>query len=384
MKILFTLIHGDYKSSGGSNIAATNLISFLLTKGVEVHAIVRNEGDFKNWMTHNGVYVYVAPHLAFFAIPSINNIYDFFLYPIRVLRNLLYYYPAINDVHKIIKKIKPDIVHSNNSIFSYGYIPAKKENIPHIWHLREYAGCFGQLKPFPSLNSLKRKLRNSYTISVTEDIASYFDCKNSAKDRVIYDSVNNKVGDFCSNKENYFLVVGTITEQKGILDLILGFSKYAKESNKNDLWIVGTGKSYFLSSLQVLVSKLGLNDRVKFLGYRKDVTMLMSKAQALIVSSWVESFGLVTVEAMMCGCLVVGKNVYGTKVLMNNCKGCELPYQTEKELIYNLLEIDRNGIDFYKERLLIAQKTANRLYTSDINNNKVYDFYFEIINKISK
>ena len=54
-------------------------------------------------------------------------------------------------------------------------------------------------------------------------------------------------------------------------------------------------------------------DNVKFLGIRKDIYSLMKNAMALVVSSPSEGFGFITVEAMLNGCLVIGRNTAGTK-----------------------------------------------------------------------
>ena len=44
----------------------------------------------------------------------------------------------------------------------------------------------------------------------------------------------------------------------------------------------------------------------------------MSKALALFVPSSFEGFGFITVEAMFCGCLVIGRNTGGTKEQFDN------------------------------------------------------------------
>lgn len=44
----------------------------------------------------------------------------------------------------------------------------------------------------------------------------------------------------------------------------------------------------------------------------------MSKAQALIVASRFEGFGFITTEAMWNDCLVIGKNIAGTKEQFDN------------------------------------------------------------------
>ena len=105
----------------------------------------------------------------------------------------------------------------------------------------------------------------------------------------------------------------------------------------------------------------------------------MNKAQALIVSSHIESFGLVALEGMMSACLVIGNNVYGTKMLFNNCEGCELPYVGNEELIKRMEEVHKNGSDFYRERVLRAQEIAQELYSLENYGSNIYSFYKAIL-----
>jgi glycosyltransferase involved in cell wall biosynthesis len=59
---------------------------------------------------------------------------------------------------------------------------------------------------------------------------------------------------------------------------------------------------------------LGLNGRVKFMGYvpREDLPALFRGATAFVYPSLLEGFGLPIVEAMACGTPVVASNVWGT------------------------------------------------------------------------
>ena len=55
------------------------------------------------------------------------------------------------------------------------------------------------------------------------------------------------------------------------------------------------------------IGELGLEDRVKYVGYvaDEDLAALYSAAECLALPSWYEGFGIPIVEAMACGCPVV-------------------------------------------------------------------------------
>lgn len=380
MKVLLVLLHGSFKGSGGSSISAKNLLTYLIKKKADVHVIVRNLGDFTDWMQANGITVHVVSTLTFFAYPSFTSLKDKFLYPLILLRNILFTSFSTMAVRKIIRDIRPDIVHSNNSVFVYGYNAAIKENVPHIWHLREYTGTLGGIVPITFMSALKQKLNKSYTISVSADIADHFECDNPNKDIVVFNAFDTyRKKEYSETKGNYFLFVGNLSEAKGVEDVIVSFCKFAQKHKHPDLWLVGDGKEEYKAYLNKIIQSYNVSNRIKFLGYRKDGVELMNKAQALIVSSHIESFGLVALEGMMSACLVIGNNVYGTKMLFNNCEGCELPYVGNEELIKRMEEVHKNGSDFYRERVLRAQEIAQELYSLENYGSNIYSFYKAIL-----
>ena len=78
------------------------------------------------------------------------------------------------NLEDVIKKFNPDIIHTNVSPITIGYRVAKELKIPHVWHIREYLDKDFKIKPFPSMNSLKNKLKNSYSIAITKDVKNHF------------------------------------------------------------------------------------------------------------------------------------------------------------------------------------------------------------------
>lgn len=81
---------------------------------------------------------------------------------------------------------------------------------------------------------------------------------------------------------------------------------------KTYLWqldFVGDGP--LMGEMQALASQLGLDERVRFLGARRDVAALLSAAQIfLLISNW-EGFPRSILEAMRAGLPVVASNVGG-------------------------------------------------------------------------
>jgi glycosyltransferase involved in cell wall biosynthesis len=83
------------------------------------------------------------------------------------------------------------------------------------------------------------------------------------------------------------------------------------------LWVAGEGPD--LAPLQALARSLGIEDRVRFIGYLADPGPLYLAADALIVPSlWNEAFGRVVVEALGWGTPVIATAVGGMRELFED------------------------------------------------------------------
>ncbi|MEH0293462.1 glycosyltransferase family 4 protein [Agrobacterium sp. CCNWLW71] len=87
------------------------------------------------------------------------------------------------------------------------------------------------------------------------------------------------------------------------------------------------GQEAYEARIREQASSLGLDGRVRFLGFRSDVPELMAAMDAVAHTSIVaEPFGRVVVEAMMCGCPVVATRGGGvTEIIRDGETGLLVP-----------------------------------------------------------
>jgi glycosyltransferase involved in cell wall biosynthesis len=108
-------------------------------------------------------------------------------------------------------------------------------------------------------------------------------------------------------KENHFLYVGQLENQKGIRILIEEFALACKKNAGLILKIAGTGAE--AAFLQQRVKQLSLENNIIFLGWINNLETLYAECTALIFTSiGLESFGLVITEAMSYARAVIGSN----------------------------------------------------------------------------
>jgi glycosyltransferase involved in cell wall biosynthesis len=117
-------------------------------------------------------------------------------------------------------------------------------------------------------------------------------------------------------------VVGRLDEKKGQLEVIRAISM-VKESNKN-LHIVFIGDKTkneadeYVQRLNEAIEQEQLHEIVSFLPHQSNMQKLYGAFDLVIVPSWEETFGTVTIEAMASGVPVIGSNTAGTAEILEN------------------------------------------------------------------
>lgn len=151
-----------------------------------------------------------------------------------------------------------------------------------------------------------------------------------------------------SSKGDVFKIISVCNLQKlKNLDVVL----YAlAELDKNIPWIytiVGEGSEK--ENLEQLISKLGLSKNVRMLGYkmRKECIDLMRSSNVFIMPSAPETFGLAYLEAMACGCIVVGAKNWGIDgVIINGNNGYLVEPRNSNDIVNVINKVIRHSQEF--------------------------------------
>lgn len=103
------------------------------------------------------------------------------------------------------------------------------------------------------------------------------------------------------------LSIGEMIERKNHEVIVRAL---AKVQNPNVYYAI-CGKGPLREHLEQLANELGVGDRVKFLGFRKDIPELCNTADISAFPSRIEGLGLAGIEAMAAGVPLVSSNVHG-------------------------------------------------------------------------
>lgn len=236
---------------------------------------------------------------------------------------------AYLQCRKMIKSIKPDVIHS------------------HMVHANIFARLLRLTMPIQRLictahstneggkaRMLAYRLTDrlaDMSTNVSQKAAEIFIQSKAAKrERMIavYNGIDTDRFTFSSDARNrlrnqlhiaedipLLITIGRLTPAKDYPNLLNAFARINPAHNAK-LAIVGEGP--LKSELQTLSQKLGIADRVYWLGMQKNVAEWLSAGDIFVLSSEWEGFGLVVAEAMACGRVVVATDAGGISEVMGS------------------------------------------------------------------
>lgn len=181
--------------------------------------------------------------------------------------------------------------------------------------------------------TLKRIYHITCPTKATMELIKKHKLSNSEKISVLYDPIiSNK---FIINKKkekfdegtikvkNFYLAIGRLTKQKNFGFLINVFSEFSKGKN-NNLIIIGDGEEK--ESLQELIEKKKLNDKIFLIGFKNNVFKYFERSKCFVLSSLWEDPGFVLVESAY----------MNTPIISSDCKNGPI----------EILDSGKNGILF--------------------------------------
>lgn len=378
--------------AGGATKSLLAMLREAGKAGIEYEVICPDEAGLTRYLRECGVKVKVIPY-RHACLPQHKGIKNMIKWLPRLIHNSWINFSARSKVAKAAARFAPDIIHENSSAIDVGYHAAKRLGIPDVIHIREY----GDLDFKLHLPGRDKRLAdaNTYTISITKDIARHKDQDKNPRGIQIYNGiVKEEQIRYTPEKKPYFLYAGRIEEAKGVDSLIKAYARYAKETERPLKLLIVGGSNYpdFLALMKFQTDTLGISDLVEWPGQRDDIADLMYEATATIIPSRFEALGRVMPEAMANGSLCVGRNTGGTKEQMDNArafigKEVAFSYDTTDQLTEILTSIGEKakskavfdiGGEFY-EMIMDSQKAVLEFFSETGFGKKLLGFYNNIL-----
>lgn len=129
------------------------------------------------------------------------------------------------------------------------------------------------------------------------------------------DKFSIKKGEHSSAVFPTIAIIGRITPLKGHTFFLKAMAKVVRSVPHARIWVVGDAparKAAYQQELVLLARRLGMENRVEFLGNRRDIPQILAETDILVLSTVTqEAFGRVILEAQAAGVPVVATRVGG-------------------------------------------------------------------------
>lgn len=298
-----------YPTFGGSGVVATELGISLAEKGYEVHFITYKQPVRLELLSHN-------IHFHEVMVPQ----YPLFQYQ-------PYELALSSKLVNVVREHKLDVLHVHYAIpHAYAGYMAKKMleeegiKIPMVTTLHgtdiTLVGNHPFYKPAVTFSINKSDAVTSVSESLKNDTLRLFNVQNEISvvpnfidmEKYTHTYTDCQRGMMAEEHEKIITHVSNLRPVKRIMDVIAVFYK-VQQSIPAKLIMVGEGPEK--EGAEALCAKLGITDKVLFLGNSDEVNKILCFSDLFLLPSEKESFGLSALEAMASGVPVVSTNTGG-------------------------------------------------------------------------
>lgn len=235
---------------------------------------------------------------------------------------------ALFALVKILRKIKPDIVHTYLAKAGItGRIAARLSSVPHVMHTVHGPTFSSSLHPLVRscywfLEKMCSYFTNTYVFVGDELRQTYIKaliCSNESSVVVYTGRRKDELGgsslsenekqllriELSGNKKSDFLmmIVGRIVPSKQHEHAIMVMAELRREGVNADLTIVGAclleEERIYEKKLRKIIAQLDVRDHVHFIGFRNDILDVMEVADAIVMTSKYEGLPNVAVESVI-------------------------------------------------------------------------------------
>jgi glycosyltransferase involved in cell wall biosynthesis len=225
----------------------------------------------------------------------------------------------IPQLYRVIRKFKPDIIHTHLYGFYYTMFPVMKNNVPvriHTFHNIANNDC---RKMETILRKMFFKRARFILVGVSKCVSKSVEKLYALPVHTIYNGTNPNefypVAKTPYQRVTTFVCTATFKHEKNHKFLINAFAKAISVKPYIKLWLVGYGP--LLNKTKRYVQSKNLTDSVKFLGKQYDVSKILSKCDIFVLASSSEGFGLAIIEAMSASKPVISTNVGGISEIID-------------------------------------------------------------------
>ena len=290
---------------------------------------------------------------------------------------------AIEDELKIMEERFKDeniaLIHSNSSVIPHGAFLAKRLGCRHVWHVREFPKEHYGMRPFLKEEQVRKAFNAAdRLIAISDAVKENLQEKYpAAKVMRIYDGIDTCVNDQTDHNDHdgvTFLYTAYLFPAKHQMDVCMAASELKKEGIADfKVIFAGDGDKHYRKKIEDFIAAQGLDKNVMIKGFVEDMDSLLNEADAGIIASEYEGFGLATVEYMRTGLPVIGRRSGATPEIVKD-EETGLLYDDIQGLVKCMKKLISDAA--LRERMgMEGKERVKEFFTSDINAEKILSMY---------
>lgn len=378
MKKILVIFHDNNMNSGATKSFLSNVEYLIKQQKYDIYAILPNkEGKVAEYLKTKGVKVFQLKYGG-----SVYGVYKSKIKTLKewlrcIIKTYISYLTYLN-IKNVMRAIEIECVYSNTSTIYMGAWLAKKLNIKHIWHFREFGLEDQGSKHIFEKRFVKLAKDATHIIMISKVLQDYYVEKyhfNNSK--VIYNDISDTyiIERKLEEKDTLnVLITGTLCEQKGQKVAIKAIEKI--NDARIHLYIAGRENQYG-ESLKRYVKDNHIKN-IHFCGLIEDMNSLRKKIDISLVCASQEAFGRTIIEDMLANIVVIGCNTGAVPELIDdNITGYLYSYRNLEELVSkikniiekkeNIQEVRENAFQYaLKYTKLEAAKKIEKLIRGNI------------------
>ncbi|MCS0826788.1 glycosyltransferase family 4 protein [Cytobacillus firmus] len=234
---------------------------------------------------------------------------------------------ALRHLYKLLRTIKPDIVHCHSSKAGViGRISAFFIGVKSIYYTPH-----GYYFLNDNLTNVKKHLfilverilskiskKNVHVSYGEENKAIEYRVLNKERSTVIFNGIN-KISSSIKQLGSGKIIIGTIARmdhQKNPWEFVNIAEKMCNENSSIEFWYIGDGELF--ESIELYIKSKQLEENIKLMGFKPNATNFLRDFDVFLSTSFYEGLPYTLIEAMSAGVPIVASDVTGNNEIVSD------------------------------------------------------------------
>ena len=177
-------------------------------------------------------------------------------------------------------------------------------------------------------------------------------------------TINQELG--IKDTDFTFVFIGRVVQDKGVNELVNSFCKLEKIHSNAHLIIVGPTNADTNRISKETENKINITDTIHLVGGQKDIRPFLMNANAIVLPSYREGFGMVLIEAGAMSVPAIASNIIGCNEIITPGENGELIEAKNEEDLFNTMKKWIEDPEYVTKLTNRARRSVTERYSQDV------------------